>query len=378
MSEVAAQEQQRPAVSVVIPCYNVAAFLPEVLDSVLGQTLRNIEVICVNDGSKDDTLSVIQAYAARDERIRIIDKPNGGYGHSMNRGMEAATGEYIGILESDDYLLPTMYETLYAAAVEHDVDFVRSDYYRFKTGEDGERILWEEKLTNHSEYYNTVLDPRENPDVFNMQMMNWTGIYRTEFIREHNIAHHESPGASYQDNGFWFQVFCWARRIYVVPEPFYCYRQDNAASSINQNDKVFCMLDEYAWIRDFLARNPELEERFISMYHYKKTHNLNFAFSLLAERFQMPFLERYVAEYREAEERGELDESLFWPDEWRNLRAIMADPQAYCDTYNKHEETRDEYDIAREQGSFALLKYHLKVDGFAETARIVCRKILGR
>lgn len=105
----------RPAVSIVIPCYNVEAYLPEVLDSVLGQTLENIEAICVNDGSTDGTLDVIKSYAARDSRIVIIDKPNGGYGHSMNKGMDMATGEYIGIVESDDYILPTMYEKLYAA-----------------------------------------------------------------------------------------------------------------------------------------------------------------------------------------------------------------------------------------------------------------------
>ena len=214
----------RPAVSIVIPCYNVEAYLPEVLDSVLGQTLENIEAICVNDGSTDGTLDVIKSYAARDSRIVIIDKPNGGYGHSMNKGMDMATGEYIGIVESDDYILPTMYEKLYAAAEENNVDFVRSDFTKFKTGANGERVFWEEKLTPHSEYYNTVMNPADNLDVFNMQMLNWTGIYRTDFIREHNIRHHESPGASYQDNGFWFQTFCWAKRIYAVPEAFYCYR----------------------------------------------------------------------------------------------------------------------------------------------------------
>ncbi len=369
---------KRPAVSIVVPCYNVEAFLPEVLDSILGQTLENIEVICVNDGSTDGTLGVIESYAARDGRIVIIDKPNGGYGCGMNVGMDAATGEYIGIVESDDYILPTMYEKLYAAAVEHDVDFVRSDFIKFKTGEDGKRILWEEKLTPHEEYYNTVMNPADNLDVFNMQMMNWTGIYRTDFLRSHGIKHHESPGASYQDNGFWFQVFCWATRIYVLPEPFYCYRQDNAASSINQNNKVFCMLDEYAWIREFLAANPELERRFIGVYHYKKMHNLNFALSLLAPQFRMVFLERYAAEYREAEQKGELDESLFWPDEWIDLQKKMADPQAYCEGYDRQIEKQAAYGKAQEAGTLALMRFHVKYDGLADTLKIAARKLGGR
>ena len=365
----------RPAVTIVIPCYNVEAYLPEVLDSVLGQTLENIEAICVNDGSTDGTLDVIKSYAARDSRIVIIDKPNGGYGHSMNKGMDMATGEYIGIVESDDYILPTMYEKLYAAAEENNVDFVRSDFTKFKTGANGERVFWEEKLTPHSEYYNTVMNPADNLDVFNMQMLNWTGIYRTDFIREHNIRHHESPGASYQDNGFWFQTFCWAKRIYAVPEAFYCYRQDNAASSINQNNKVFCMPDEYAWIRDFLAAHPALEQRFIGVFHYKKMHNLNFAFSLLAPEFQMPFLERYAAEYREASAKGELDESLFWPEEWTAVNKIMADPQAYCAEYNFQIEKQAAYNKAQSGGSLALFRFHAKYDGLAETLKIVARRL---
>ncbi|WP_139653419.1 glycosyltransferase family 2 protein [Raoultibacter phocaeensis] len=368
----------RPAVSVVIPCYNVEAFLPEVLDSVLGQTLENIEAICVNDGSTDGTLAVIERYAAKDPRVVIIDKPNGGYGHSMNRGMEAATGEFIGIVESDDFIRPTMYEKLYAAAIEHDVDFVRSDFTKFKTGDDGERVFWEEKLTPHDEYYNAVMNPAENLDVFNMQMLNWTGIYRTDFIREHRIVHHESPGASYQDNGFWFQTFCWAKRIYALPEAFYCYRQDNAASSINQNNKVFCMPDEYAWIREFLAANPELEKRFIGVFHYKKMHNLNFAFSLLAPQFQMPFLERYAAEYREAERLDELDKTLFWPEEWDALQQIMADPRAYCAEYNYQIEKKTAYNKAHEAGSLALFRFYVKYEGLRVALGAAARRLRGR
>ena len=101
-----------PKVSVVIPCYNVEKYLHQCLDSVVNQTLKELEIICVNDGSKDSTLAIIQEYAARDDRIRIVDKPNGGYGESMNRGFDLATGEYIGIIESDDYAELDMFEKL--------------------------------------------------------------------------------------------------------------------------------------------------------------------------------------------------------------------------------------------------------------------------
>ena len=101
-----------PAVSVILPIYNAQPYLAACLESVCGQTLRDIQIICVNDGSTDDSLDTIQAFAARDERIVIVDKPNGGYGHAMNRGLAEATGDFVAIVEPDDFIDPQMYDDL--------------------------------------------------------------------------------------------------------------------------------------------------------------------------------------------------------------------------------------------------------------------------
>lgn len=317
-----------PKVSIVMPCYNVERYLAEAIESVLEQTLEEIELVCVDDGSTDRTGSIIDEMARCDKRITVIHKKNGGYGESLNVGFRAAKGDYLGIVESDDYILPGMYKTLYEVAEANDLDFVKSDFYKI-WGDGKNRRLVRENTCNKSGYYCEILNPSENLDLFNMQMMNWTGLYRRAFLEKHGIVHNESPGASYQDNGFWFQSFCWAKRIMVVPKAFYCYRQDNSASSINQDNKVYAMFDEYAWIRDFLKRNPQIEERFLGVFHYKKTHNLNFILSILDKRFRGQFLSRYSEEYREAKLDGELDASLFWPVEWVELCAIMEDPGYY-------------------------------------------------
>lgn len=373
------KQTEQPAVSIVMPVYNVDIYLREALDSILGQTLENLEVICVNDGSTDNSLSILQEYAAKDDRVVIVDKLNAGYGNAMNVGMDKARGEYLAIVESDDFIAPNMYERLYEVAQGNVVDFVRSDFYKFKTDEQGERVVWREHLTPKRFLYRKVLDPARNLDLFNAQMLNWTGLYRTSFIRGHGIRHNESPGASYQDNGFWFQTYCCAQRIYLLDEPFYFYRQDNMASSINRDDKVFCMPDEYAWIRKFLADNPGLEAEYLSLFHYKKMHNYNFAFSLLAPQFQMPFLERYAREYCEAQAKNELDEALFHPEEWVQIQEIMMDPGAYCLHYNEEKEKRLCYDREHEEalsrGKFALLRFHLRHEGFVETCRIAFRRI---
>ena len=100
-------------VSIIVPTYNVEQYLPECMESIVGQTLKDLEIICVNDGSTDSSLDILKKYAAADDRIIIIDKKNEGYGRAMNDGLDRATGEYVGIVEPDDYVDLHMYEDLY-------------------------------------------------------------------------------------------------------------------------------------------------------------------------------------------------------------------------------------------------------------------------
>ena len=115
----------RVKVSVLVPIYNVEEFLPECLDSLVNQTLKDIEFICINDGSKDDSLKILKEYAKKDKRILIINKKNSGYGDSMNKGLEKAKGEYIGIVESDDFIDLDAFEKLYNIAKKNDADVVK-------------------------------------------------------------------------------------------------------------------------------------------------------------------------------------------------------------------------------------------------------------
>ena len=119
----------RPKVSVVVPIYNVEKYLRQCLDSIVNQTLKDIEIICVDDGSTDSSPEIIQEYAAKDSRVKVITKPNSGYGNSMNRGFDLAEGEYVGIVESDDYAELDMFEKLYQRAEKNKLDVVKSGYY---------------------------------------------------------------------------------------------------------------------------------------------------------------------------------------------------------------------------------------------------------
>ena len=139
-------------VSVILPIYNVEMYLRECLDSVTRQTLKELEIICVNDGSTDQSLDIIKEYAEKDNRIVVITGPNGGYGKAMNQGLDRATGEYIGIVEPDDYVSLTMFEDLYKIASENNLDWIKADFYRFTKSNNGDMRLTYNLLDSKKKY----------------------------------------------------------------------------------------------------------------------------------------------------------------------------------------------------------------------------------
>ena len=104
-------------------------------------------------------------------------------------------------------------------------------------------------------------------------MNTWSGIYKNDFLRKYNIRHHETPGASFQDNGFWIQTFCFASRAMILDKPYYMNRRDNPNSSVNSPEKVYCMNEEYKYIKGILSKDPELWDRFKYHYTLKKFQN---------------------------------------------------------------------------------------------------------
>lgn len=118
-----------PAISLLIPIYNVEKYLRECLDSVLAQSFTDFEAICINDGSTDSSRAIVQEYLDADSRFRVIDKANSGYGASMNQGLDAATGEYVAMLESDDAFTPDALEVLHDLATTHNAQAVKADFW---------------------------------------------------------------------------------------------------------------------------------------------------------------------------------------------------------------------------------------------------------
>ena len=316
-------------VSVILPICNVEQYLEECLDSVVNQTLRDIEIICVDDGSTDNSLKIIEAYAAKDHRIVVITGPNGGYGRAMNKGLDRATGEYIGIVEPDDYVPAEMFGELYDIAREHDLDLVKADFYRFKRDEKGVEELEYALLDKKQERYGQLLCPAQDPSCIRFTLNTWTGIYRRAFIEAYGIRHHETPGASFQDNGFFFQTFVYAQRAMIVNKAYYRNRRDNPNSSVKSKAKVYCMNVEYDFIRDLLMKDQALWERFQYMYWWKKYHNYWFTYNRIDDSYKAEYLERMRQEYKRAEQLEQLDKSLFTQQEWQTIQNLIHRADGY-------------------------------------------------
>ena len=303
-------------VSVIVPVYNTEKYLKQCIKSILKQTLTDIEIICVDDGSTDSSPKILDSFAKKDNRIKVIHKSNAGYGHTVNTGIRNAKGEFIGVVDSDDYISAEMYEELFKKVREHDLDFIKSDFYEIRSYRGK---IYRKKITSFEtvEMYDNVIAPCDNSNVFNYVTMNvWTGIYKRDFILKNNIRFNESPGAAFQDNGFWFQALCMAKRIMFIDKAFYRYRKDNPKSSVNDRSKVYDIVGEYDFIKRFLLSHPAEYEKFIKIYVIQKYYAYMDAYRRIGGKFRLDFIRKCAEEFSKDLESlrcdyKELDEHAF-------------------------------------------------------------------
>ncbi len=315
-----------PKVSVITPIYNVAKFLPQCLDSLVAQTLDDIEFICVNDGSTDNSLEILNEYAARDSRFVVIDKPNGGYGHTMNTGINAARGEYIGIVESDDWIYPEAFEKLYALAEKHGhCDIIKGNHNVFVENQTPSQVEnFPQSLCDR------VLSPldEDGAQVINSIPAIWAAIYRREFLNNADIRFLETPGASFQDTGFVFKSWLACDSFVLTHDSYLNYRLDNAGSSVQSAAKVMFVVEEFASIELFLSAMPERYDKLIGRVLAKKFDTYNWNYERIAPEFREEFLQHVAGEFTEPFEKGQVNAAYFKPGEYDLLCRIMQDPHA--------------------------------------------------
>jgi len=294
-----------PKVSIIVPIYNVEKYLQECLESLVTQTLRDIEIICVNDGSTDSSLEIIKSYAAKDNRIKIIDKPNAGYGHSCNTGFDAAAADYVGIIESDDFADVNMFADLYELITKNDVDAVKSEWYDY-TGKHKKAV----KGTKITSQFNTgkISSVEDKAKLIKGQPSVWSYLYKKSFLNENNIRFLETPGASFQDTSFDFKVITLAKEIYITENAYVYYRNDNAGSSVNIKGNGEFIFKEFAEIDRFLNEHPDLKTAYNVHKFQKQYKTYYWLLRRVAPKYRQEVFEKFVKEFQNYHNNGELDE----------------------------------------------------------------------
>lgn len=308
-----------PKVSVIVPVCNVEKYVAECLESLLDQTLKDIEIICLDDGSTDDSGKILDGYGAQDNRVKVIHKENTGYGNSMNAGLQIACGDYIAIVESDDFAEPDMLEVLYNTAVEQDADIVKGEYFRFQNGNDTYagrmQSLAKEK----------VLSVQNTPLLLTLADTIWSALYRHQFLVENHIRFHETPGASFQDISFAIQGWICASRVWLLEKPVIHYRIDNLSSSMHNPNKIFCVFDEYEWaekqIKNRWQDMPDTEKYFVAT-KYRDYFNHYYRVSA---QYQYALLLRIRESFERELENGKIHEDAFLPEIWEKICAVWKD-----------------------------------------------------
>ena len=226
-----------PEVSVVVPIYNVAAYLPKCIDSVLAQTFRDYELILVNDGSTDDSPAIAEAYAQKDSRIRVVHKQNGGLSDARNEGMKYASGTYISFVDSDDFIEPVMLEKCVQALHDTGADMVIFDYYQYyqATGK-------KEVITNRFEAGRTY-SLSDTPELLTgIANAAWNKIYRRTLFTENGILY--PWGCLYEDLGTTYRLLARAEKVTFVNEPLYDYLKDRPGNITGEfNMRAYHVLD---------------------------------------------------------------------------------------------------------------------------------------
>lgn len=257
-------------ISVVIPIYNVEDYLEECLDSIVNQTFKNLEIICVNDGSKDNSLEILKEYAKKDDRIIVIDQENGGHAVATNRGMDLATGKYLFLMDSDDKLKLDALELTYNAAEEKDVDFVLFQAINYDDDKD--------KFYEAENYSMNAVANKVGENIFSFEDLGdlslkiavtpWTKLYNREFIANSGIRFPE--GLIFEDNIFFWEVLLQAKKIYFLKEHLF-YRRWYESSSTRAGDLRFT--DSIAintMIIDVFEKYGKLDDTFkIRLYNRK-------------------------------------------------------------------------------------------------------------
>lgn len=266
--------------SLIVPVYNVEKYLPKCLESLTNQTLKDIEIICVNDGSMDNSLAILKEFASKDSRIRIIDNQHQGVAKTRNTGIEQSTGEYIGFVDSDDYIDIDFFEKLYNSATKSNSDIAIASILKHKNFFN----IYNAKYTKE-ETAITIQDKiKLCEDKKHFFFYAWNKIYHSGFIKENNIKF--SEGQIYEDVMFAIKALYYSNKIISVYGTKYHYiEHENSLTKYKDKtgEKEHDLIKAYSELQEFCnSKNIEIPERL----NYYTKENFGFILNLYKGKYQ--------------------------------------------------------------------------------------------
>lgn len=220
-------------ISVIIPVYNVEKYLEQCLDSVINQNLQDIEIICVDDGSTDNSPSILEKFSSKDNRIKIFSKENGGQASARNLGIKKAKGKYIAFVDSDDFIKEDMFVKLYDVAENNNLDIAmcKIALYDDNTGNIDENA-WYYKLGVFGNFNKKIFNHNDTREfTCEISVTPYNKIYKTSLLQENNILFPE--GLIFEDEKFFYDVYLRAKRVSLLDDFLYYYRTNRKGSTVD-------------------------------------------------------------------------------------------------------------------------------------------------
>lgn len=265
---VLSDAEHAPLISVIIPVCNVEKFLTQCISSILNQSYKNLEVIAINDGSTDGSLSVLESLAALDTRLRIINKENEGYGATCNRGLSEARGKWISIIEPDDFIGFQMYARMiqFAESFSQPIDIVKTSFWRVQYWNDPfKEVIYKTPDFQGLKTSKKPVTIARIPRLLEGHPSIWTCLYSKAFLNRENIRFPEYPGASWADNPFMMETLLKAHALVYLNEAFYYYRCDLPESTRfhDSPEKVMLPFERWQEMQEIIEKNHVIDKRIL-------------------------------------------------------------------------------------------------------------------
>ncbi|WP_026885786.1 glycosyltransferase family 2 protein [Clostridium beijerinckii] len=258
-------ENTKDLISVIVPVYNVEKYLPQCIDSILNQTEKNLEIILVDDGSLDNSGKICDEFSKKDDRIVVIHKKNNGLSSARNAGLEIAKGNYIGFVDSDDWLDKSMYEILLKLLKENNSDISCCDFLKTANSDgsiphiDNEIINSYNNIESLNNFYN---------DLYTQTVVAWNKLYKRELFKDISYP----VGKIHEDEGTTYKLYYKANKITYTNRPLYYYRiTPNSITTSKFNKKRLDIIDVYDEKVKFIKNisNEEIYSKTLKWYLFK-------------------------------------------------------------------------------------------------------------